>query len=82
MIRQPTPDDMPSLVEMGRAFNEEAGYSELVPFDAETFALNMAHLAQCGLVLVADRGAGPICPSSSAWMPSDAPGCSPRGPSS
>ena len=60
MIRQPTPEDMPSLIEMGRAFNEEAGYAELVPFDADSFALNVATLARAGLALVADRGGGPI----------------------
>lgn len=60
MIRQPTPDDMPALIDMGRAFNEDAGYTELVPFDERSFALNIGLLAKAGLVLVADKGRGPI----------------------
>ena len=67
IIRQPIPDDMPSLIEMGRAFNEEAGYAELVPFDADSFTLNVATLAQAGLVIVADKGAGPIAMAACRW---------------
>lgn len=55
MIRAAKPDDMAALLEMGRAFNEEAGYAETVPFDPESFGRVVAVLGQAGLVLVAEE---------------------------
>jgi GNAT superfamily N-acetyltransferase len=56
MIRASVPDDLPKLLEMGRAFNEEAGYSESVPFDESTFAALVAGLALAGLLFVVEKG--------------------------
>ncbi len=60
MIRAPIESDLGALVEMGRAFNEEAGYAEQVPFDPESFMQVLAALAAANLLLVADLGQGPI----------------------
>lgn len=54
MIRAALPEDIPSLIEMGRAFNEEAGYAETVPFDEDSFKVTLAILGTAGLLLVAD----------------------------
>lgn len=70
MIRQPTPADMPRMLEMGAAFNQEAGYAELVPFDPESFAINVATLAQAGLMLVVDKGDGPVAMAAADIAPS------------
>ena len=60
MIRDALPADMPRIVEMGRAFNQEAGYSETVPFCEESFTRTAATLGQAGMLLVVDLGDGPI----------------------
>lgn len=60
MIRRAVPDDMPQLLEMGRAFNIEAGYAEQIPFDAESFGKTLKALGTAGLLLVADKGQGAI----------------------
>ncbi len=60
MIRAADPDDLPALLAMGRAFNEEAGYAEEIPFCEESFGKTLAALANAGLLLVADKGDGPV----------------------
>lgn len=54
MIRAATPDDMPALLEMGRAFNEEAGYAETVPFCEASFRLTLAILGEANLLFVTE----------------------------
>lgn len=60
MIRPATPDDVPELLAMGRAFNEEAGYAEKVPFCEPSFTATLSALGNANLLLVADKGHGPI----------------------
>lgn len=60
MIRPATPNDMPRLLEMGRAFNLEAGYAEQIPFCEESFSKTLAILGNANLLLVADKGEGAI----------------------
>lgn len=55
MIRHAKPDDVPALLEMGRAFNEEAGYSASVPFCAESFAVTLGALGRAELLIVAEK---------------------------
>jgi GNAT superfamily N-acetyltransferase len=60
MIRDAEAADMPRLIEMGRAFNAEAGYAETVPFCERSFAHTLVALAGMGLLLVVDKGDGPV----------------------
>lgn len=60
MIRTAIPEDMPRLLEMGRAFNLEAGYAEDVPFDDASFARILTVLGNAALLSVADKGRGAI----------------------
>lgn len=60
VIRQATERDFDALLEMGRAFNIEAGYAEDVPFDRPSFARTLEALAKANLLLVADKGSGAI----------------------
>lgn len=63
MIRAPQPSDIPLLVDMGRAFFMEAGHEDSHPgftFDSDDFAQTLDLLAGHGLLLVADRGDGPV----------------------
>lgn len=60
LIRPAIDGDFPALVEMGRAFNEEAGYADSIPFDAASFGRTLKVLAEVKLLLVADKGDGPI----------------------
>jgi GNAT superfamily N-acetyltransferase len=55
MIRAATPADEPALLEMGRAFNEEAGYAESVPFDEVSFKLTLGALGAADLLFVVER---------------------------
>ncbi len=55
MIRAALPVDLPALIEMGRAFNEEAGYAESVPFDDLSFALTLGTLGEANLLLVVEN---------------------------
>ncbi len=56
MIRAARPADMPAMLAMGRAFNEEAGYAEAVPFCEVTFEANLAIFGHAGLLLVVEKG--------------------------
>lgn len=62
MIRRALPKDAGRLLEMGAAFNIEAGYAETVPFNELDFCHTLSALAKAGLVLVAtddeDRAVG------------------------
>ena len=60
MIRPATPDDLPALLEMGQAFNTEAGYSETAPFDPASFERTASVLGNAGRLMVADNGSGAI----------------------
>ncbi len=44
------------MIEMGRAFNEEAGYADTVPFCEASFQLDLATYGEAGLLVVADKG--------------------------
>lgn len=55
MIRPATEWDFDALIEMGRAFNEEAGYSEDVPFHPASFLRTLKLLTEAKLLLVADK---------------------------
>lgn len=70
MIRAATESDLPALLSMGRAFNEEAGYAEQVPFCPETFARVLGILAHANLLLVADLGQGAIGMAAADVAPS------------
>lgn len=70
MIRPAQPDDMVRLVEMGRAFNEEAGYAETVPFDPLSFGHTLAALAVAGLLVVAERDGNVIGMAAADVAPS------------
>jgi len=54
VIRAAAPDDLPALIEMGRAFNEEAGYAESVPFDPDSFHLSLVLLGKAERLLVGE----------------------------
>ena len=58
MIRAAMPDDMIQLVELGRAFNLEAGYGDMVPFDEQSFGHTLACLGTAKLLLVVETDAG------------------------
>lgn len=55
VIRPARDEDVPALMEMGRAFNTEAGYAELIPFDEKSFYKTLEVLAQAGLLLVSEK---------------------------
>lgn len=55
MIRAARGEDAPALVEMGRAFFEEAGYAAEFEFDDESFFSTIAILAKHGLLLIAEK---------------------------
>jgi GNAT superfamily N-acetyltransferase len=55
VIRAAIPADEPVLLKMGRAFNEEAGYAETVPFDERSFQITLGALGAAGLLFVAER---------------------------
>ncbi len=57
-IRPAEGDDLPRLLEMGRMFNEEAGYAETIPFDEESFGRTLVALAKAGLLTVAADPSG------------------------
>lgn len=56
MIRAARPDDLPALMEMGQAFNAEAGYAESAPFCPVTFEARLVTFGHAGLLFVATRG--------------------------
>lgn len=60
MIRLATGSDMLRLLEMGRAFNEEAGYAEQVPFCVESFTRTLTVLGNAGLILVMEDETGDV----------------------
>lgn len=63
MIRRAQSTDIDRLIEMGRAFFAEAGHENSCPgftFDAASFARTLALLASHGLLLVVDKGNGPV----------------------
>lgn len=53
MIRRAEPEDIHTLIEFGRAFFEEAGWSARATFDAESFAHTCGVLMDGGILLVA-----------------------------
>ena len=60
VIRPATPDDFPAMVEMGKAFFEEAGHSAEHPFCEQSFIHTLHILTNAGLLLVVDKGGGVI----------------------
>ncbi len=54
MIRAAEPRDLEALVEMGRAFNVEAGYADTVPFCEVTFRANVTIFGHANLLLVVE----------------------------
>jgi GNAT superfamily N-acetyltransferase len=63
VIRAAHPDDMPALMEMGRAFFAEAGHEGSFPgfeFDPDSFEMTLSLLGQSNLLLVADKGQGAV----------------------
>lgn len=56
MIRAAHPDDIPKMIEMGRAFVDEAGYADTVGFNAESFATTLQILGHAELLFVAEKG--------------------------
>lgn len=56
VIRPATVADLPALLEMGRAFWEEAGHAEQHAFCEESFSKTLAILGNAGLLLVLDNG--------------------------
>lgn len=70
MIRPAVDTDLPRLIEMGRAFNMEAGYSEDVPFCERSFGRVLAALMKAGLVLVVDKGFGAVGMAAADVAPS------------
>jgi GNAT superfamily N-acetyltransferase len=56
MIRAARPEDIPRLMEMGEAFNEEAGYAESVPFCSPSFHANLCIFGNANLLFVAEEG--------------------------
>lgn len=55
VIRPAIDGDLPALLEMGSAFNIEAGYADDVPFDGESFGRTLQALAKARLLLVAEK---------------------------
>jgi len=60
MIRAAVTEDMPRLLEMGRAFFRESGHEREFEFDPDSFAETLSLLAQHGLLRVADGPSGPV----------------------
>jgi GNAT superfamily N-acetyltransferase len=61
-IRIAQPDDMDAILRMGQAFHSETCYAPLIPFDAETVAATVAHLATTpgGVVYLAETDQGEV----------------------
>jgi GNAT superfamily N-acetyltransferase len=55
MIRPAKPDDLARLMEMGAAFNTEAGYEDSVPFVSEDFHASLCILGHANLLLSAEQ---------------------------
>jgi hypothetical protein len=55
---------------MGRAYNEEAGYAEAVPFDAESFAVTLGILGHAELLLVVENEGQVIGMAAASVAPS------------
>ncbi len=55
MIRAAVPDDLPALLEMGRAFFDEAGHAAEHPFCEHSFGKTLRLLGEAGLLLVVDQ---------------------------
>ena len=70
MIRAATIADEPELLAMGRAFNEEAGYAETVPFNEDSFKVTLAILGTAGLLLVADVNGKAVAMAAADVAPS------------
>jgi GNAT superfamily N-acetyltransferase len=56
MIRPATPDDFPMMLEMGRAFAEEAGVIGRVGWDDDSVIDTLEVLMEHGILLVSERG--------------------------
>ncbi len=58
MIRTARPDDLPTMIEFGRAFHKEAGHEErhaFCTFVDEDFAATLKALGQAGLLLAVEK---------------------------
>lgn len=55
-IRPAIPEDLPAMIEMGKAFFEEAGHAGEHPFCEQSFAKTLHLLGSAGLLLVVDNG--------------------------
>lgn len=60
LIREAVADDLPRLLEMGRAFFGSTGYARIVPFDDESTGKTLTTLIQepSGVLLVAESECG------------------------
>ena len=57
MIRHATPSDIPALIEMGRRFFEESGFSAETSFDVASIEKTLVHLLESPDVLFSSRSA-------------------------
>lgn len=55
MMRHASPADAPFLMEMGKAFFEEAGYGAKYEFDPVSFGHTLTLLARAGLLVIAEK---------------------------
>lgn len=58
MIRKAAQDDVANIVEMGRRFHEEAGWSDICDFDPESCTRTIANMIEqdAHIVLVVEQG--------------------------
>lgn len=69
MIRAAVPDDAPALIEMGRAFFEEAGWADKAAFCPTSFALTLERLAEAGILLVFEKDGRPVGMAGALYSP-------------
>jgi len=60
IIRAAKPEDLSSIVDMGEAFFEEAGWASKAQFCRDSFTATAKRLMEHGILLVVDKGNGPV----------------------
>jgi GNAT superfamily N-acetyltransferase len=69
MIRPAVPDDAPAMIEMGRAFFEEAGWADKAEFCPLSFGLTLERLANAGILLVFEKDGKPVGMAGALYSP-------------
>jgi L-amino acid N-acyltransferase YncA len=68
VIRRAEPEDIHTLIDLGRAFFEEAGWAARATFDVESFAYTCGALMENGILLVAVENDGQVIGMAAAGV--------------